>query len=192
MDPSGSVTRYLAQCKAGDPQAAQPVWERYFPRLARLAEKALAGKPWAAFDGEDVALSALDSFFQGLAGGQYPELGDRNELWALLTRIVRHKVLDWVKYARRGKRDVEKVQGGSAGLEHLQSREPDPEEAATAADQVRCLFESLGDDTLREIALLKMEGFTDKEVADRLNCGLRTVERKLERIRRKWEKESTP
>src|SRR5262245_18741524 len=180
MEASGSVTRYLARCQAGDAQAFQALWERYFPRLARLAEQALASKPWGAFDGDDVALSVLDSFFQDLAGGQYPQLADRQALWALLARIVRHKVLDRVKYARQPRRDRDRVHGSPSDLEHLPAREVGPEVAAAGADEVRRLFALLGDDTLCEIALLKLDGCTDQEVAARLNSGLRTVERKLE------------
>ena len=33
------------------------------------------------------------------------------------------------------------------------------------------------------------EGYTNQEVADRLGCGLRSVERKLGRIRKAWERE---
>jgi len=36
------------------------------------------------------------------------------------------------------------------------------------------------------VALLKMEGYTGEEIADRLGCSLRSVARKLELIRRTW------
>ena len=60
MYPEASVTHWINQLKAGDPDAAQKLWERYFRRLVSLARK----KRRAA-DEEDVALSAFDSFCRG-------------------------------------------------------------------------------------------------------------------------------
>jgi DNA-directed RNA polymerase specialized sigma24 family protein len=44
----------------------------------------------------------------------------------------------------------------------------------------------LEDDELRAIARLKLEGFTNPEIAERLGVVERTVERRLNRIRRQW------
>jgi hypothetical protein len=55
----GSVTRWLAELKAGDPAAAQRLWARYFADLVRLARARLRQAPRAAEDEEDVALSAF-------------------------------------------------------------------------------------------------------------------------------------
>ncbi len=35
-DDQGSVTRWIADVKDGDRQAVQPLWERYFARMADL------------------------------------------------------------------------------------------------------------------------------------------------------------
>jgi len=43
------------------------------------------------------------------------------------------------------------------------------------------------DDLCRQIALLKLEGYTNKEIARELDdCTERTIERKLRRIRARW------
>lgn len=44
----------------------------------------------------------------------------------------------------------------------------------------------LEDTTLRSVATWKLEGYTDAEIAARLGCVTRTVERKLARIRSIW------
>ena len=69
---------------------------------------------------------------------------------------------------------------------------PTPEFAAMVAEECRHRLDGLRDETLRRVALLKMEGYTNEEVADRLGCGLRTVVRKLELIRKAWTAEVTP
>jgi DNA-directed RNA polymerase specialized sigma24 family protein len=69
------------------------------------------------------------------------------------------------------------------------SREPDPQFAAQMAEEYQRLLARLGDDRLRQIAILAMEGYKSVEIAKQFACGLRTVERKLERIRAIWKTE---
>jgi DNA-directed RNA polymerase specialized sigma24 family protein len=71
-------------------------------------------------------------------------------------------------------------------------REPTPAFAAMVTDECRRLLEALGDETLRRIALLRMEGYSDAEIAAQLGCGLRTVGRKLDLIRKIWLREVAP
>ncbi len=65
-------------------------------------------------------------------------------------------------------------------------REPSPELAALVAEECRRLFDALPDESLRQVAGLRLEGYTDREIADRLGCGLSTVERRLRTIRTVW------
>jgi hypothetical protein len=60
MPPEASVTQWIDRLEAGDPDAAQKLWERYFLRLVGLARKKLRAVPRRAADEEDVALSAFD------------------------------------------------------------------------------------------------------------------------------------
>jgi DNA-binding CsgD family transcriptional regulator len=46
----------------------------------------------------------------------------------------------------------------------------------------------LSDQSLRQIAIWKLDGYTNQEIAERLGCALRTVQRKLERIQAYWSK----
>jgi DNA-directed RNA polymerase specialized sigma24 family protein len=71
-------------------------------------------------------------------------------------------------------------------IDYAASPEPTPKFVALVADQCRRLLESLADDQLRQLALLKMEGYTNEEIAECLCCGLRSVVRKLDLIRRTW------
>ncbi len=57
-----SVTVWIASLKAGDADAAQKLWQRYFETLVRLARDRLRGAPRTVADEEDAALSAFDSF----------------------------------------------------------------------------------------------------------------------------------
>jgi DNA-directed RNA polymerase specialized sigma24 family protein len=63
--PPSSVTTWLQLLRAGDPAAAQRLWERYYADLVRLAHDHLAARVRRGGDAEDVALSAFASFCRG-------------------------------------------------------------------------------------------------------------------------------
>src|SRR5437763_17057928 len=139
MGSPGSVTGWLAQLQAGEDDAAQPLWERYFRRLVELARSRLHGASRAAADEEDVALSAFDSFCRGAAEGRFPRLHDRDELWRLLVLITAHKALDRLRHERRQKRCGSSIEAN--GLEELIGPEPSPEFAAHVAEEYRRLLQ---------------------------------------------------
>ena len=70
--------------------------------------------------------------------------------------------------------------------------EPTPAFAAQVAEECQRLLDRLGDETLRRIAVWKMEGFTNDEIAGQLDCSPRTVTLKLQAIRIIWSEEPTP
>ena len=72
-----------------------------------------------------------------------------------------------------------------AGLDQVRVGDAAP----FAQEGDRAVLDLLGDETLRQVAVSKMEGLTNDEVAERLNCSRRTVARKLETIRIIWSKE---
>jgi RNA polymerase sigma factor (sigma-70 family) len=197
----GSVTHWLVLLRAGDPAAAQPLWERYFRRLVGLARARLRGTRRRAADEEDVALSAFDSFCRGAEQGRFPRLDDRDDLWALLVTITARKAADLRQHEGRKRRDCRRVRqdpGASPGgpgaegdaLAGLIGREPDPAFAAEVAEEYRRLLDKLHDDELRRIAERKLEGYTNQEIADQLDCSPATVERRLRLIRGCWEQEA--
>ena len=47
---------------------------------------------------------------------------------------------------------------------------------------------SLDDPALQQVVTLRLEGYTDDDVAERLKCSRRTVQRRLEVIRRHWDR----
>jgi len=192
-----SITHWIGRLKAGDTAAVQKLWEQYFDRLAHLARRRLESSPRRVADEEDAALSAFYSFCHRAAEGKFPQLEDRTDLWRLLVVITSRKVLKQMEANRRRKRGGGGVRGESiflragsgveeAGIAAIADRGPTPEFAAQLAEESRCLLERLGDESLRELALLKLEGLSNDDIARRLQCGLRTVERKLRGIRAIW------
>jgi DNA-directed RNA polymerase specialized sigma24 family protein len=199
-DGENSVTRWLGDLKDGGREdSARRLWDRYFHRLARLAQARLRDAKGVA-DGEDVALSVFDSVFRGIAAGRFPGLGNRDDLWRLLVTIAARKASnrrrDEGRQKRGGGRIVDEGAIALAGdegddfLARAVGDEPTPEFAAMVIDEYRRLFGGLDDDSLRVVALLKLENHSNEEIAKSLDCGLRTVERKLELIRKLWSTEA--
>jgi DNA-directed RNA polymerase specialized sigma24 family protein len=189
----GSITRCIHLLKAGDRVAGQELWARYFARLVALARSRLGGISRLAADEEDVALSAFDSFYRRAERGQFPELEDRDDLWQLLFVLTVRKAIDLARHETRKSRGQGRVATLSdladLDADEILGAEPTPELAAQMADQCRRLLDRLGEETLRSVALWRMEGFTNTEIARRLGCVPQTVERKLRAIRRLWSEE---
>ena len=192
MAPERSVTRWIDQLQAGDLAAAQPLWERYFQLLVDLARRKLLSAKAHGADEEDVALSAFDSFCRGVKRGRFPDLQDRDNLWKLLVVLTARKACRLIRDERRLKRGGAQPVGADEELAQVLGQEPSPEFAAECAETCQHLLDRLGDDELRTIALNKMEGYTTKEIAGRLNRAPRSIERKLRLIRGLWESECPP
>jgi DNA-directed RNA polymerase specialized sigma24 family protein len=71
-------------------------------------------------------------------------------------------------------------------------REPSPELAAQMTEECQRLLANLGNETLQAVALWKMEGYTNIEIAAKLGCVEQTVERKLRAVRQVWSNEVSP
>ncbi|MDB5350499.1 MAG: sigma factor [Planctomycetota bacterium] len=188
----GSVTRLIHEFRGGDASAFEALWRRYFDRLVAMATKL------ASSVGEDAALSAFHSFHRRARRGDFPNLDDRDDLWVQLMTLTRQKVIDSRRRDHALKRGggvkilrESELPGASDGAEpgfaEIVGREPDPAFAAIMTEQCRRLLDGLGDETLREIALLKMGLNTHQEIAEKFGRSLSWVNRKLDLIRTIWE-----
>lgn len=187
-----SVTHWLRRLQGGDGDAAAPLWDRFFDRLTRFARRKLGDGPRAAADEEDVAASVLDSFFRRAAQGDFPDLAGRDDLWKLLKTIAARKAVNRIEHERRDKRDHRRRAETPADpdaespLALLVGREPDPAELSEMADTFRELLALLPDDEMRSIALLRLEGFSNEEIARKIGRAVPTVERRLAVVRECW------
>jgi len=198
-----AVTLWLSELAGGDQQAATRIWQRYYDRLVHLARKKLEGLPRRAADEEDVALSAMHSFCRAAAAGRYPQLQDRDDLWKLLVTITSHKAIAQFRRQRAEKRGGGHVRGESIfagsgeaddnpGINAVLGQEPTPELAAMMSETCEALLQGLGDESLRQLALLKLQGYTSAEIAAQFGITERSIERKLERIRKLWGDAGSP
>jgi DNA-directed RNA polymerase specialized sigma24 family protein len=204
MASTHSVTRWLQQLKQGDRQAVEPLWERYFTRLVQLVRTRFARTPTtAAASAEDAALDAFASFCRRAEADGFARLFDRDDLWQILVVLAFRKQCNQILHEQRQRRrpaggrvyaaSALEQDGGEeeALFTNMLSGDPEPALVVQAAEECRRLLAELEDDQLRQIALWKVEGFTNEEIGAKLGRAVATVERKLARIRRLWEKELT-
>jgi RNA polymerase sigma factor (sigma-70 family) len=195
VSSDASVTTWLGQLRQGNTAAAQELWQRYYTRLVEVARQRLRGTSRQAADEEDVALSAFHSFCQAAALDRFPRLGSRDDLWQVLVMLTARKAcqerLRQSAQKRGGQRDDE---GGrlcptfeDRDLEEVLGSEPSPELAVMLAEEFQRLLTLLPDEDLRQVARLRLEEYTNPEIAGRLGCSERTVERKLALVRGFWE-----
>ena len=190
MTSPSSVSTWIRRLRDGDGAAARPLWERYHARLVELARQRLAGALRAS--AEDVAVLAFAAFCRAIQAGRHPDLTRRDDLWRLLLAITLNQARRLGRDESRGRRDFRHTVSAcdlfdlpAADLDRLAGDEPDPALVAEVNDELRHLLERLADD-LRPVAIELMAGWSPAEIADRLECSVRTVERRRERIRMIW------
>jgi RNA polymerase sigma factor (sigma-70 family) len=174
--------------------AARLIWRRYFRDLLELARNNLNWRIRRREDEEDVLQSMYKSFCLRQHRGEF-DLSGRDALWRLLVTITLRKARNAAKKQMREKRDISLEQtiadrddSESAYwvLEQMDAAGPSPAEAALLNEALERRLEELADPKLRQIALWRLEGYTNLEIAHRLDCTERSVERRMNRIRSTW------
>jgi RNA polymerase sigma factor (sigma-70 family) len=201
MDNStDSISDWLDRLKAGEIEAAQKLWDRYSQELLRVAKKRLGTSPRGMADEEDVALSVFGSIFRGMADGRFDSISNRDELWWLLLTITNRKVIDHIRRETAQKRLHRAGQpvrwhgacspaSAQFSLNDLVCSNPTAGFLVELEEQYLRLLDVLRNDQLREIAVLRIEGYKVAEIAEKLAMGQRAVERKLQLIRAHWKRE---
>lgn len=192
-----TVVAWVQRLQEGDEAAATEIWEAYYRRLLGLARVRMNQLPKRAVDEEDIVLNAFDSFFRGVKEQRFVDLADRTSLWRILAMLTSRKVAREIEQRMSQKRGEGKVRGESVfqptddgdgpGLgDHQWDSMQQPDFLAQMREEMDGLLARLEDEELRTIAMMKLEGSTNKEIADHLGVTERTVERKLKKIRDAW------
>ena len=188
MEPEPSFADLMARLRAGEPDAAREVFERFADRLIALAHRHLDRLVRAKTDAEDVMLSALKSFLLRAAAGRF-ELSGWDGLWGLLVCITLRKCGREVRHFHRPCRDVRRETGlppagGQAEADwNLLCGEPTPQEAAVLAETLEQFLAGLGERE-RPIVRLRLEGYTVPEISARAGLTEYTVRGVLKKVRK--------
>jgi RNA polymerase sigma factor (sigma-70 family) len=199
----GSVSGLIELLKSDDPDkrnlAADEIWRRYLGNLLQLARTNLSRRVRRREDEDDVLQSVYKSFCLRQQRGEF-ELASRDDLWKLLVTITLRKARNTAKKHKREVRDVAREAPDRNGdengelsplwaLEQMSAADPSPEDAAMLNEALEQRLQALVDagyPELRQIALWRLEGYSNREISRMLGCTERLVERRLARIRSKW------
>jgi RNA polymerase sigma-70 factor (ECF subfamily) len=190
MSGGDTFSQLLARVRIGDDEAAAIIFRRFVDQLAAKAHRRLSPAVRRQTDAEDVVQSVYRTFFRRVREGEF-RLDHWGSVWGLLTRITIRKC------ARAGRRIKNRPQGVSAQADSSDfeanldwealAREPSPAEAAALNDTLDALLEPLRE-THREIVVLTLQGYTQREIGDQLGCSERTVRRVLSQTQSDLEK----
>lgn len=187
----------LERVRDGDERATATLWERYYRQLVRIAAKRLPANLRRTGDEEDIALSAFHSFIAGIRLDRFPDLGGPDNLWGLLITLTSRKVHAHLRHQTRQKRGGGAVRGESVfmdprdqqrgvGIGGVTGDVDTPDLQAELAEACETLLQKLPDDQLRQIAIMRMDGYLVDEIAGRLGISKRAIERRLQLIRKVW------
>ncbi|MDB4370779.1 ECF-type sigma factor [Mariniblastus sp.] len=193
------VTIWIEQVRQSDDEAIKRVWQHFADGLQEYARGKIHPKTRRVYDEQDAVQSMFLSLCQGLKADRYPDLQNRDNLWRLMLVMTGRKISKRHRFDRQLKRDNRRLLTDSYFVQNSQDRnspnqyppaaEPTPELLAEFADTSSALIEALGTDNLKDVALLRIEGLDDCEIASRLQCSRSTVQRRLVMIRKIWEVE---
>jgi RNA polymerase sigma-70 factor (ECF subfamily) len=186
-----SFADFLTRLRAGDDAAARELFERFARRLVALARHRFADGLRHKVDPEDVVQSAYKSFFLRYADGNLDVCG-WDSLWGLLTVITVRKCLDRVAYHRAACRDAAREVAAPPGEERPAwqeafDREPTPPEAVELSETLDRLLAGLDEDE-RAVAELSLQGYSTREISERVGRAERTVRLLREGVRRRLER----
>lgn len=179
--------RIIDGLRTGNRTVVREFCDRYGRSLERLAEKHLTGGVRRRIGPEDVVQSACRTFLRRAQIGEF-QLADAEGLWGLLCAITLTKVREQTRFHLRQKRgldrEVHQAELNSTDGPRLFDQadsEPTPAEAAEFTDQFTQLVAGL-DDEERQLVDLKLQQFTNDEIAVQMGCSERTVRRILKRV----------
>jgi len=167
------------------------LWDRFSERLLAVAKDRLAGMPRGVADEEDLAQCVFDSVCRRAARDGFRRLDDREDLWQLLVMITARKATNHYRHETAQKRGGGRVHAesdpapmgfGQSCLDQIPSSEPTPALALEVADAWQQLLGGLHDQATRNVAVWKMERYSNHEIAERLGRKEPTVRRKLRLI----------
>lgn len=201
MQNENSITKYFSALKRGESEAAQRIWEKFFKRLIELARKKLKSSPKRWSDEDDIVQQAFAQFFSQVQQNRFPKLNNRGDLWQILAMLVDRRATDQIRRQVNKKSGGGKVRGDSAfigpndsrgaGINSFADNEPTADLAAEFVEELAVRLQGLKNDEYRQIALLKLQNYTNKEIADKIRSSVRTVERCLNNIRKNWQQGSS-
>lgn len=156
-------------------------------RLIAVANRILKNSACRIATGETVAVDTFVDFFER-SPDEFRRLVNRNDLWKILSLIAERRAIDEIRRETREKRGGKQsvMNEDSRGMSIFPSDTCPPDVELILLETFEARLKDLNDPVLRHIALEKMNEIKNEDIAHSLKISIRSVERKLSLIRKKW------
>jgi RNA polymerase sigma-70 factor (ECF subfamily) len=181
MSEPCSDADFVQRVNRGSDSVAAELDQRYRQRLCRLVERELDRGLRSREDPEDVVQTVFRTYFRRAALGEF-RITHTSDLWALLAKITRRKILKRAEYHHAEKRRPDAEDGPP--VDWVSRGEPGPVDLAVAAELVEKTLAGL-EPAVAEVFQLRLAACTEEEIAQRMGCTRAAVRFKLERIRQR-------
>ncbi len=204
QNSGGSITRDAGDLCSADPvvreQAARQIWEWFEPRLLELVQGRLNPRIRVRADEDDTFQNMFKTFSAIAHDGDRVLPADRDEFWRLLVWMAMCKIAYTAHKHHAMRRDVRREDPpvGSPELSgsklvdwmaELEDRDSlSPQEAAVFHEEFDRLLGKLPEQ-LQQIFVWKLQGHTNAEIGRMITRTERTVELKIQIIRKTLEQD---
>ena len=176
----------LRNTQLGDGNAESKLHQKFVGRLVRLASSRINARFRAKIEPEEIVQSVFVSFFRRHANGEF-HFDDWNDLWALLVKITVRKCANKVDGFMSAKRNVNREVEGKVSNSRDSSinaidSEPSPEEISIFNELLDQLLDNLTD-LQQSVVVLRLQGFSNLEISEKIGRSERTVYRTLNDVR---------
>lgn len=178
---NGRLEVLINDIKQGSEDAAWQLVQEYGPHIQAVVSRRLNPSMRRAYDTNDFLQAAWASLFRVLPRLQVDD--DPRKFIALLATIACRRLAN--EFRRRRPLDPEQLNGSSNDDEsgpspHLQpSREPTPGQVMDARERWQRMIQSMPQHHVAVIKL-RMQGMTQKEIAERTGLTTRTIRRVID------------
>jgi hypothetical protein len=131
-DHSDAVTCWISDVRRVCLEAQRRIFDRSFGSAVRLADRKLGPIRRREADEEDIAISAMQSLFGGVASDRFARLDARRDLWALLAVITSRKAIRQMRRLMSRKRGLARERGESVFAPEVWSARSDCSRASHA------------------------------------------------------------
>ena len=188
--PTGSVTGNIRRAQTGDDLAFEWLWHRYYKSLVRHLRKIASGPGFDPVDHEEVAHSVFIALHHGLSHEKFHSLNRRYQLWKLLTLIGLRKAINLTK---RDMLQRQVIAQRSANGRRASDVDPSFDEMRFDEELehgLSLLDKEHPSQRLRELAIRKMNGHSNSQIADDFGWSRKTVALRLNLIYEIWKEAS--
>ncbi|MFM2012018.1 MAG: hypothetical protein RLZZ396_802 [Planctomycetota bacterium] len=199
--PQGSITGDLHQAQRGDREAFTRLWNRYFRDLAVQVQKRFQSVAFKQIDPEEVAHSTFIALHKGFNDQRFHSLTGRNQLWSLLTIIAVRKATNRARREERLRRigdlryagEFCQVEAERFSMQHLPVID-DSIKGILLDDHLEFVLRTLENEDpkqrLREIAVRKLQGVSNAQLAKEFGCSRKSIALRLNLIFEIWKQGS--